>query len=68
MQSINRDLSYLFKQFEHGILFGAGVTLFGSGVVIGFKAASFVVNISNDIASGGMLILRKEIKNILDEE
>lgn len=68
MLGINKDLSYLFEKFEHGVLLGAGAMLFGSGVIIGFKTASFVVSVSNDIASNGMSALRKEIKNILDEE
>ena len=68
MSNINEDLNYLFGQFKGGILFGAGVTFLGSGILIGFKTASFIIGIANNVGSDGLVILKRELLKVLSDE
>lgn len=68
MSNVNEDFDYLCKQFKAGIVFGAGITLFTSGILIGFKTASFIVDIANSISKDGILMCKEALRAILEEE
>lgn len=68
MSNVNEDFSYLCNQLKHGIIVGAGVTLFTSGVLIGIKTASFILDIAGQISSDGISALKESLEEMIMEE
>lgn len=67
MSNVNEDLDYLGTQLKKGVLIGAGLTLFSSGVLIGVKAASFIVDIVKDIGADGLDSMKRSLRQAMEE-
>ena len=68
MSSTNEDLAYMCNQFKKGLILGAGFTLFSSGIIIGVKTASFIIDIVVNISSDGIIAIREAADRVVQEE